>query len=297
LDREEWIAVVTQMFLRKHVESGGMGVAEAVQAFFIDDIAHNVPSMCLQDSNRFRAEYCYIEATDMVLRKYENSLRNLYEAFAKGDGAIGHAVFTTKLMDFGEYMEMVNRFELIDPFVTQREIRLAFVWCRMVVEDEKWIKGRQKVVQLHFEDFLELIVRLAHMTALPTEDELADACMAHAGEFLDALEAQPEAEQDFKRLHTCEPGEPVDQPIAWKVQQFVLWTIYRARGGQGNPESELTVKEANRFMEGRIHRVRVIDQEPGAERAATAVVEDEYELRRDGRTAPGEAPPPVGGLG
>ena len=83
-----------------------------MRAFWVDDVARRVPPICLQDSNAFRAAYCYIEATDIVLRKYESSLRTLFTVFAYGTGAIGDELLSTKLMDFGEYMSLITRLNL-----------------------------------------------------------------------------------------------------------------------------------------------------------------------------------------
>ena len=38
-----------------------------MKCFFVDELASNVPSVCLQDSNQFRARSCYLEETDVVL--------------------------------------------------------------------------------------------------------------------------------------------------------------------------------------------------------------------------------------
>ena len=105
----------------------------------------------------------------MVFRKYETSLRNLFGAFAFGTGAIGDALLKIELMDLNEYMNLINRMEIIDPFVTLREVRLVFIWSRMVIVDETTIKGRSAILQLQFEDFLEAVVRFAHMMALPCD--------------------------------------------------------------------------------------------------------------------------------
>lgn len=263
LDRQEWIAIISEIVLRRHVETAGRGASEAMKGFFIDDIAANVPSVCLQDSNQFRAEYCYTEETDLVLRRYEKSLKAIYGAFAFGTGAIGDAILSTKLMDFGEYMDFIGRLDLIDPFISQREVRLVFIWSRMVVVDEGTQKGRANSIQLHFEDFLEAIVRFAHMMALPTEEELTDAGLRHAGEYLSALATTPESEELFKRSRTVEPGEPLDEPIAWKVRQFILWMVYTARGGAGDAEAELTKKEADRFKLGQVAKVKAISSPEG----------------------------------
>ena len=116
--------------------------------------------------------------------------------------------------------------------------------------DESSVKGRANTLQLYFEDFLEVIVRLAHMMALPTAEELTQTGLPHAGQFLDALKEAPDEEQQFKLSRTLESNDVVDMPIEWKVKQFVLWLLHTVRGGHGDPETELTKKEANKFKMG-----------------------------------------------
>ena len=177
----------------------------------------------------------------------------------------------------------------MDAFVSQREIRLCFIWSRMVTIDEKSLKGRSNVLQLHFEDFLELIVRLAHIKALPTAEELNTSGLAHAGEYLAALAEAPEDEQAFMLARTREPGETCDQPIDWKVRQLILWMVFRARGEQGDPEIELAKREAEKLKRGAVYRVRRGEQAVGLMQA-TAPEEDEVILKVDAKSAPG-APP------
>ena len=49
----------------------------------------------------------------MVLKRYEPSLRALYNAFAFGTGAIGHQLYSVKLLDFGEYMGLIGKIKAL----------------------------------------------------------------------------------------------------------------------------------------------------------------------------------------
>ena len=255
LGRQEWLAVLAMIALRRGMEIGGGGVAESINSFFENDLRPAVPAACIQDSNKFREIYCYHEETDMVLRRYEASLHALYVAFAFGDGAIGSALLSTKLLDYSEFMELIGRLEMIDTFITQRDVRLAFIWSRMVVVADKTVKGRSRVIQHHFENFLETIVRFAHLMAMPSEAELQASGHPHAGEYLAELSERPDAEKRFKQERTRGFDDPSDGPISSNVCHFVQWMLYRARGDQGDPETELTQKEADRFKNGAVKRV------------------------------------------
>ena len=61
----------------------------------------------------------------------------------------------------------------------------------MLVINEQTRKGRSKLIQLTYEDFLEVIVRWAYRKALPTDEELNKYECKHAGEFLASLDAVP----------------------------------------------------------------------------------------------------------
>jgi len=85
----------------------------------------------------------------------------------------------------------VTQLEIIDPFVTLREIRLAFLWSRMLVVDENSQKQRVRLLQLGFEDFLEVCVRIAYQMALPTDKDLFALGVAHAREYFACRRASP----------------------------------------------------------------------------------------------------------
>ena len=71
---------------------------------------------------------------------------------------------------------------------------LAFVFSRLRCVDELAERGKRRMHNLSFEDFLEALVRFAYRKALPTGAEMQERGSAHAGEFLADLADEPEAE-------------------------------------------------------------------------------------------------------
>ncbi|KAL3907462.1 MAG: hypothetical protein SGPRY_010160 [Prymnesium sp.] len=71
---------------------------------------------------------------------------------------------------------------------TSREMMLCFVWSRMRVFD---MSNKAAINQLHFEDFLEALVRVAATKTLPTDEHLFEAGFDDAGEFFLTLSADP----------------------------------------------------------------------------------------------------------
>jgi hypothetical protein len=225
---------------------------EAVLAFFEDDLRPNVQDECFQDPNTFRSGYCYLESTDLVLKMYEPSLRAVYAAFARWQDT-GDGVPSTKLFDFNEYTKFISRLNLIGPgLMTMHDLRMPFFFSLMVVVDDSTAKGRIRSVQLDFEDFLELLVRLAFMMPLPTDQEIFDLGVEHAGEYLDELEKCPVEAALFYQQRRRRLGHSLDQPIAHKVRHFIEWMLYSVRGGSDEvakaiSDLPVTRKDVERF--------------------------------------------------
>ena len=281
LNREEWIAVLVQMVLTRHVLDEGMAVGNAFDTFFAE-LRSRLPPLIQHDSNEFRSAYCYPEAIDFTIKQYERSLSLVFDVFAYGDGAVGDSLYSTKLMDISEYNLFIDRVGLIDQYVTARDVEHSFSLCRMLVIDEGTTKGRARLLQLRFEDFLECIVRLAYHKPLPTDAQVLEQGCKHAGEFLFALEEEPEKEKRFHEARRWSYDEPPDQPIKDQVRHFVEWLLYRVRGGEDFAR-ELSRKDVQLFRDGH----RAVKRVPVKTGAAPAPVgggdaDDQVEYMRVG---------------
>ena len=258
LNRAEYMSVMVQFMLLKYLTGQKLPIEDGIKRFF-EDLVARVPRECLHDPNAFRTNFCYIEETDLALRAYESSLKVLYHAFAFGTGAVGDAILTVKLLDLMEYLQLITHLDLVDPFTTMREVRLNFLFSRMMVIDENITKGRQKIVQLNFEDFLELVVRFAYIMAMPTDQDLFDLGVTHAGEYLQWLDSNPEAEFVFKQERARDMDEKLETPIGQKVKHFIEWMLYSVRGGapckEGTAQS-ITKKEAEKFQRGLVPKIK-----------------------------------------
>jgi len=252
LSREEWLALLIQIVLTRHVTSeDALPIGDAIDRFAAD-MRVGLGAGCLHDPNSFRSDQCYTESTDYALKANGAALRLVYDVFAYGTGAIGDAVYSTKLMDYGEYSLLIDRLMIVDQFVTARDVDQAFIQSRMLVVDEETLKGRSRLVQLRYEDFLEAIVRLAYRKAMPTDDEISQTSSKHAGEYLAWLAETPQRELDFCQDRTRRRfSEPLEQPIASKVRHFVAWLIHRIRGG-AHSDKELSKKQVELFHAGHV---------------------------------------------
>ena len=252
LSREEWIGMLVQLVLIKHVSPEDELDVEGGVAAFVAALRPRLSRAACHDANVFRADYCYIEETDDALRAFETSLRALYEGFAYGDGAIGDALSSTKMLSLDEYRDFVDRLGLQSEFVTARDLDRAFAFSRMLVVDEASIKGRAKLIQLRFEDFLEALVRLAFVKALPTDEEIAQRGCTHAGEFLLDLSESPAELEAFEQARSCTIDAALNQSIGKKVYHFMRWIVYRVRGGVETGKLQLSKAEVERFKRGHV---------------------------------------------
>ena len=75
-------------------------------------------------------------------------------------------------------MLLLRHLHFFDEAFQQREGTLCFVFSRLRVVDEESERGKRRMHYLSFEDFLEAVVRLATVKALPTTAELAAAAAA-----------------------------------------------------------------------------------------------------------------------
>ena len=252
LSRHEWIGALVQIIMQRYVLGRTMRLDEAVLAFFEDDLRPNVQDECFQDPNTFRSGCCYLESTDLVLKMYEPSLRAVYDAFARWQDT-GDGVPSPKLFDFNEYTKFISRLNLIGPgLMTMHDLRMPFFSSLMEVVDDSTTKGRIRSVQLDFEGFLELLVRLAFMMPLPTDQEIFDLGVEHAGEYLDELEKCPVEAALFYQQRRRRLGLSLDQPIAHKVRHFIEWMLYSVRGGSDEVSKAIsalpiTKKDVERF--------------------------------------------------
>ena len=112
-------------------------------------------------------------------------------------------------------------------------------------------------------------MRLAYIKAMPSEDDLLNLGVNHAGEYLQWLRAFPEEEKKFTAERSLNFNEKLDQPIEQKLKHFIEWMLYAVRGGAPTehlPQS-ISKQEAQRFKAGLVARIAVkesdAEQEPG----------------------------------
>ena len=228
LNRMEWLQCLVRLAIMRYVIPGTIpDVSSALEALFASDIETALRGAALQDSNAFRLEACYTEATDAALLARAASVRALFNVYARIDGADVTRRGLAKLLSSAEWMQLLRDLDWIDDEFTLREASLAFAWARMRVVDEHAPASRQKLDNLCFEDFLDAFVRVATMKALPADDELADDAggLADAGAFLLALRHTPEQHKQWVLQRARSFDKPLGQPIERAVTHLLSLAV------------------------------------------------------------------------
>ena len=87
LNRQEFLELLLRAAILRYVLPAKItNRAEAVHKLMDEDIIPNVlrsNPMALQNANDFRLEHCYVDGTDRVLRKHQETLENLYNHYAQ----------------------------------------------------------------------------------------------------------------------------------------------------------------------------------------------------------------------
>ena len=148
---------------------------------------------------------------DFVLRSFEPSLRLLFAGVAGSEGKQIGMEHLAKLCDFDEWRAFLRGLKFIGPDLTDRDGALCFVNSRMAIVNGQSQKGKERENNLPFEGFLEALVRLAMLKALPTDQEITDSGQADAGAFLRALKEADEAayKKFLLERRRVWPGEPI----------------------------------------------------------------------------------------
>jgi hypothetical protein len=135
-----------------------------------------------------------------------------------------------------EWHDFLNDFALIDEQLTEREATRCFVGCRLRVVNEGSKHGRKRLLQLSYEDFLEALVRIATLKALPTDIDVHDGVVlgggserhqcADGGELLLHLMSQgPVVYASFLRSHEPPAHGPPLQPTHRALHHLCCYLI------------------------------------------------------------------------
>jgi len=195
----------------------------------------------LLSNNYFREMNCYTAETSDVLRKYHLSVRLIFERYAIGEGRAGDRLDSIDLMSIEEWRTLVSHLDLVDMQFREREATQCFMRSRMRVVQESETRGRAKLLQLCYEDFLEALVRVAHLKATPTDADIDAACCMDGGEYLMMIQTASSREKlaFFERR-----GEAGRRPIHRCLEHLISYILRKMSTRPDAPADQLAVSAA-----------------------------------------------------
>ena len=247
INRFEFLGLLTHLCIMRFVQSGELADVSMAMHKLLTEMRINAhPSMCL-DPDVFRREHCYTEGVTLALEKHEASLRGIFVAAAYGYG--GGA--GSKLLSLEEWEGLTSGLGFVGIDISERDGRFAFVWSRMAVIDGRTERGFLRECCLPFEGFLEALVRVAVMKALPTDEEIAASGSKHAGEHMEKLKKDDEEMYDAMLRERAIPwgAEPTLQSTAKCVKHtldIMIHTIETETAGTDN--LKLTEREVQLWL-------------------------------------------------
>jgi len=271
LNRQEWLQCLVRCAIAVYVKRGAIGdVSDAVTRLLGDQMMGTLPAAALQNSNAFRKRFCYVERTTAVLEAHLGSIHALYDAYADVSQTMGDGLRDDGLLSIGEWLTFVNHVGLTESGqITTLTAKKVFAWSRIRCAPDLSAASERTLRHLTRTDFLEAIVRLALLCALPTDDEIAEAGAADAGAFLLAMQTHsPTSYTAFLASHRPRYVDPDGgdyeahqlQPVERCVEHFLKLLVrtvehntsaVAASTDGGTIDGTIEASEAARFLKRR----------------------------------------------
>jgi hypothetical protein len=215
----------------------------------------------LHDADAFRRSNCYRREVCAVLDHHKASLLNVFNVYAAYGSGAADQFGVTDLLGVQEWSSFIRDIGMTKE-LTVRTVFVIFSHSRMATIDETSRKSQLgTLMQLSFEGFLEAIVRIAFIKALPTDKEMRRHGFEYPGEFFGALlEVGPAAYQAWLDAAHRKQRKGQADPIWRRVDMLVLLIVgimqfgveKTTRGAtlllRGSPNQMLSAEEVRRFF-------------------------------------------------
>lgn len=221
LSRHEWLQILVRVAMKKYCGMTKFGshfgnVAEAVEQLCSYHLQPFLPPVCLLNPNDFRRTLCYNEGIDSVMKAARPTMHAAFKVYAAAAGRSNEGnMVDAGRMSLGEFLTFVHHVGLIElGMVTMHAAMQAFSWSRIRAAKNLSAAEEIRWRTLTYEDFIEAIIRLSSIIALPTLAEVEAAEAADAGEFMLALyRGAPDAYRQFVALRSRQWHQPLTQRI------------------------------------------------------------------------------------
>ena len=237
-----------------------------VDEFCADLVAHLAvqadADMIMRPPDAFRREYCYRRETDAMLTHHDETLRNVFAIYAEKGAGGAELDGAVDLMSAAQWMALMRDVDLVRE-VGVRTLYVIFAQSRMVTIGERGKRGEHGLgilTQLPYEGFLEAMVRLSMLKALPTDKEMKKHHFEYPGEYLGAILARGTANLEnwvlgAKQRQLAGKFDPVYRRVDLLVLLIVSVMQYGVEmqpGGatlllRGHPDEVLSYEEVKRY--------------------------------------------------
>ena len=235
LGRHEWIqclVIIASLKFCKALDKAQnpklTDVADAFESFAHDHLAPSLAPMFQPGArNLFRKKYCYREDVDTVLQEHKATLKEIYSVYAAASNhgmSDHHQLEDKRIMNAGEWLTFVEHVGLHELGLVTVPVAIeAFMWSRIRTVKDYSDEQEMRIRHLFFEDFMEAIVRLASIVALPTFQEVEESGASDAGDFVLALYTNATAKtyQAFLMGRKTTWEEPPSQRIFRCVEYLI----------------------------------------------------------------------------
>jgi len=209
--------------------------------------------------DRFRRESCYGRETAAMLKHHDETLRNVFAVYAeRGTGGVDPNG-QSDMLSAAEWMALMRDLGFTKECGV-RQLFLIFAQSRMATVMESSSKTGQ-LTQLSYEGFLEVMVRLSLLKALPTDKELEKRDYQYPGEYVGALLSRGTTfyatwVAASKRRQAAGRGDSVFRRVDMLVLLVVSVMQYGVEmqpGGptvllRGHPDEALSFEEVNKYF-------------------------------------------------
>jgi len=210
LNRQEFMQCLVRCAITVYVQRGTIGDVSDAVTQLLSSLTSCLPPAAMQNSNAFRKRFCYVEKTTLVLEAHMRSVMSLYEAYAEVSHGMDDLLRNDSLMSVGEWLTFCTHVGLLESGqITSLTAKKIFMWSRIRTAADLTEASEMKLRHLTPTDFLEALVRLSLLLALPTDLEVEEAGAADAGEFLLAMQTHsPREYMSFLTTHRPKYTDP-----------------------------------------------------------------------------------------
>jgi hypothetical protein len=227
-NRQEFVQALVRIAIAKYVICGRIpDISDACEQLMRVDLGGRLPPEALQNSNTFRLRCCYTEKVDQALLRHMTSLRKLYKHYSQVNQNLSDVLNSMQLMSVGEWMCVCDHLGLFaTEQITPTQARLIFMWSRHRAVDDYSDESEIRLRHMFFEDFMEGMLRVATMMALPNDDDLSAMRCKDAGEYLLAMqETSPNEFKNFVKTRRQDWDKPPRQAVGRCFQHLMDYTV------------------------------------------------------------------------